>query len=344
MRCYKYSMSVYKKNGKYYCRFQIDGERHHYLCNGATTEKEARKIEDGFRYKVQQQQNGIISKKEKNLKFSVLIDLYCKYSKTNNKAYKNNIYFLKTIINFFGNNTNSNKIQPKDIEAFKEYLKNTKKLKNSSINRYLHVLSRIFSLGKSNKLVLENPVKYVKQLLEENHKIRFLTLEEEKRLFEVIQYNKSYLYPIVVCALQTGMRKSEILNLKWENIDFEYRFIELLETKSGKSRKIPISETLWKILNNQKIDNEYIFTNPDTKTRYKDIKKSWDNLLKDAKIENFRFHDLRHTVATRLVEKGIDLVVVKEILGHSKIETTIRYAHAVPKRKLEAIDVLNSYN
>lgn len=88
-----------------------------------------------------------------------------------------------------------------------------------------------------------------------------------------MQDNNSYLYPIVVCALQTGMRKSEILNLRWENIDFEYRFIELLETKSGKSRKIPIPETLWKILNDQKIDNEYIFTNPDIKTRYKDIKK-----------------------------------------------------------------------
>ena len=77
---------------------------------------------------------------------------------------------------------------------------------------------------------------------------------------------------------------------------------------------------------------------------YTDIKHSFATVLKTAKIDNFRFHDLRHTVATRLVEKGIDLVVVKEILGHSKIETTMRYAHAVPKRKMNAINVLNSYS
>ena len=76
---------------------------------------------------------------------------------------------------------------------------------------------------------------------------------------------------------------------------------------------------------------------------YTDLKKSFKKVLMNANIENFRFHDLRHTVATRLVEKGIDLVVVQEILGHSKLTTTQRYAHPVPQRKLDAINVLNNY-
>ena len=116
--------------------------------------------------------------------------------------------------------------------------------------------------------------------------------------------------------------------------------------KSGKARKIPISEKLMEIFNNlyKNTKSEYVFVNPETGLPYVDIKKSFNKAREAAGIKNFRFHDLRHTVATRLVEKGIDLLVVMDILGHSKIETTMRYAHPIPKRKSDAISVLNSYN
>lgn len=86
-----------------------------------------------------------------------------------------------------------------------------------------------------------------------------------------------------------------------------------------------------------------MFTNPKTNTAYKSITKSFNAVLEKAEIKNFRFHDLRHTVATRLVEKKIDLFVVQDILGHSKITTTQRYAHPVPQQKLDAVEILNSY-
>lgn len=139
------------------------------------------------------------------------------------------------------------------------------------------------------------------------------------------------------------MRRGEILNLKWSNIDFSQGFIELLETKSGKSRKIPISSTLKETLQSIDKTSEYVFINPRTNEPYTDLKKSFHTVIEKAKIKNFRFHDLRHTVATRLVEKNIDLFVVQDILGHSKITTTQRYAHPVPQRKLDAIEILNSY-
>ena len=140
------------------------------------------------------------------------------------------------------------------------------------------------------------------------------------------------------------MRRGEILNLKWSNIDFDYGFIELLDTKSGKARKVPMSVILRDVFDSIDRVSEYVFINPKTKKPYLDLKKSFHKVMELADIQNFRFHDLRHTVATRLVEKGIDLLVVMDILGHSKIETTMRYAHPIPKRKSDAISVLNSYN
>ena len=146
-------------------------------------------------------------------------------------------------------------------------------------------------------------------------------------------------------ATNSSMKSDTVINLNSDNeSDFEYGFIELLQTKSGKARKIPISDKLLEVLENQDKSSDYVFINPETKQPYVDIKKSFTKAMKIAKISNFRFHDLRHTVATRLVEKGIDLLVVMDILGHSKIETTMRYAHPIPKRKSEAISVLNSYN
>lgn len=337
-------MTIYKKNNKYYCRFQIDGERHHYLCSGASSASEAKKIEDGFKYKVQQQQNGIISKNSQaKIKLKKLITLYDEYGDVNKLSHSRNS-FGKIIGAYFGVETDISSIKPDKIEKFKNYLRSERKSTNSTINKYISALSKMYNLGISNKLITYNPVNEVKKLREDNFKIRYLTKDEEIRMFKCVSVNCEHLKPIIICALQTGMRKGEILNLRWSNIDFELNFIEILKTKTGKARKIPISETLLKILNEQPVISEYVFVNKYTEKPYTDIHNSFATVCKTASIPNFRFHDIRHTVATRLVEKGIDLIVVKEILGHSKIDTTMRYAHAVPKRKLEAIEVLNSYN
>lgn len=351
-------MTISKRNGKYYCRFQIDGERHHYLCSGATSISEAKKIEDGFKYRLQQQQNGVAPREEKNVKFESLCNLFEKYSENNKRSYQTDVYSLKILREYFGN-VYIKDITPKKLEQFKTYLLEDRGVANSTVNRYRATLSKMFNLGIENKLATENPVKFIKKLQEKNYKIRFLTIDEEKRLFTEIEkgyevvgrdrqqkiiYPYLHLKPLIITALQTGMRRGELFGLKWSNIDFDYGFIELLETKSGRSRKIPISEKLAEVLENLDKSYDYVFINPETKEPYTDIKHSFTSVLEKANITNFRFHDLRHTVATRLVESGIDLAVVKEILGHAEISTTMRYAHPVPKRKLEAISALNSYN
>ncbi len=337
-------MAVYRKNnGKYYCQFQINGERIHRLCVGATTIKEAEKIENALKYKLQQQQNGIIPREPKKIKLKTIIQLYDEYAKINKKSYGRDA-FTKYIGEYFGRGTYTNEITIEKIEKFKEWLKTERESTNSTINKYLAALSKMFNLGINNKLLKENPVSKVKKFKEDNHRIRYLTKDEEKRLFKNIDELYPYLRPLVVCALQTGMRRGEIFKLKWSNIDFDYNFIELLETKSGKSRKIPISDTLMEILNKQSRTNEYVFINQETGKPYVDIKNSFHTVLEKANIENFKFHDLRHTVGTRLVEKGTPLPVVQELLGHAKISTTMRYVHSNSKQKQEAISILNSYN
>lgn len=344
MRCYKYSMSIYKKNGKYYCRFQIDGERHHYLCNGATTEKEARKIEDGFRYKVQQQQNGVMPRENKNLPLYKMLEIYSNYSEINNKDTTHKNSKILVIKNFFGANTPANKIKKTDIESFRTYLRDNKKIAASTINKYTCVLSKAFNLAVGDNFLEINPCKGIKKLKENNEITRYLTAEEEKRLYAVLP---AHIEPIVTCALQTGLRRSNILNLRWEQIDFEYRFIEIekQENKGHKQIRIPITNKLMDVFKRIGIkEHGYVFVNLETGKPYNTIRKSWSSALKAANIENFRFHDLRHTVGTRLIEKGIDIRTVQELFAHSSVLTTQRYIHTNIARKREAMEVLNSYN
>lgn len=334
-------MTITKRNGKYYCRFQLNGERHHFLCKGARDLGEARQAEAMYMVKVDKQQNGVMPREKKEVTMRVLYNLFDNYSKINKKSYSRDIYFIRVLKRNFPESLKAD-LKLSDFEQFKtKLLEDGKSI--STVNKYLNILSKMYNLAVTEGLLSKNPLKDVKKFHEKNYKIRYLTKDEEIRLYSAVDKTFPYLRPIIVCALQTGMRKSEILNLRWDNIDFEYKFIELLETKSGKSRKIPISDTLMNVFNNLPKVSEYVFINKDTGQPFTDIHKSFATVLEKAKIKKFRFHDLRHTVATRLVEKGIDLVVVKEILGHSKIETTMRYAHAVPQRKLDAISVLSSY-
>lgn len=373
-------MSVRKRGGRWYCRFQIDGVRYERRCSTAVDERTALQAEKIIMAEIMRGDLDY-AKAKKAIKLKEGINLFEKYSKGNKLSYKSDIYYIDKVLKYFGENCILESITPSKIEEFKEFLKSyktTSKIKinnpeygkngcrkkyiykeieiekkraNSTINRHVEMLSKMFNLCIDNGLIEFNPCRSVGQLREDNFKIRYLTPEEEKALYNAIEElekegksNYRYLKNIITCALQTGMRRAEIFNLKWSQIDFKEGFIEVLKTKSGKSRKIPISPrldvTLKGILANS--NSEYVFINPETNKPYKDIKKAFSTVLKNANIKNFRFHDLRHTVATRMVESGTDLVVVQEILGHSSIQTTMRYAHPVPENKKRAIECLSN--
>ena len=141
------------------------------------------------------------------------------------------------------------------------------------------------------------------------------------------------------------MRKGEILNLTWKCVNFESNKITLLETKNGKKRDVPMNSVVLSVLKDMKKEQccEYVFAKPITKTKYSDLKRVFSNVCKIAEVENFRFHDLRHTAATRMVGSGVSITIAKDILGHSDIHTTMRYAHAITEQSLSAVETLSNY-
>jgi integrase len=149
---------------------------------------------------------------------------------------------------------------------------------------------------------------------------RILSSAEEQRLLDECSER---LKPVVVLALHTGMRKSELLNLKWKNIDFVKKMILVEHTKSGRARRIPMNETAEAELLALKSRNgtERVFP-------YASIRSAWEGARKRAGLVGLRFHDLRHTFATRLIERGVDPVRVQRLLGHSTLLVTQRYLHA----------------
>ena len=186
--------------------------------------------------------------------------------------------------------------------------------------------------------VHDNPVRKVRFFPENKRHLRYFTKEEIKALYNACA---EHLKPIIIVALNTGMRKGEILNLKWEDIDFRQKIIYLLETKNNEKREIPMNQVVFDtLLKVRKPPNSpYVFYNKDGKP-FDDVKTAFWRALKRAGIKNFRFHDLRHTFASHLVMAGVDLNTVKELLGHKDIKMTQRYAHLSPDHKKIAVETL----
>ena len=206
----------------------------------------------------------------------------------------------------------------------------------------------MFNLALQEKKIDHNPVSGKGIMFRENNKVgRTLSITEEARLYEVCQkYLPRYFYWIVFTGLNTGMRRGEILNLKWKNVDLVNRMITIDAdiAKNAKERMIPINNSLTALLKKIKDitvrEGEYVFTG--TKP-LKEIRTGWSKAKRLAGLHpKLRFHDLRHTVTSKLVtENHVDLVTVAEILGHSSLKMLERYAHSRKDIKSDAVETLS---
>ncbi|MDF2550596.1 MAG: integrase family protein [Chlamydiales bacterium] len=205
----------------------------------------------------------------------------------------------------------------------------------STVNRYIAAFSKALSVAvKEWEWIDENPMFKISKPKEARGRDRYLSLEEKNRLLQACQSSSNrYLYPIVNLALLTGMRYGEIVNLRWGDIHFEMRSITLHETKNGEKRVIPLTEDMIKILKEapsyEGKGGELIFDSlkvANTKSPIS-IRKSFARALRVAGIENFRFHDLRHTAASYMAMGGATQGELMAILGHRSPTMTRRYAH-----------------
>ena len=201
----------------------------------------------------------------------------------------------------------------------------------------------MFNLAIKWSRAASSPVQGVKFPKEPQAKDRILSEEEEVKFMETVRtgHKLKHLEPIIITALRTGMRKGEILNLKWSNVDLKDWVITVEETKTGEIRRIPMNKKLTGVFERAKKEPEGKYVFSENGKPYLDVKTGWWTALKKAKIEGFRFHDLRHTFGSRLGMDGIDITAIADLMGHKDISVTRRYSHPTMEYKRKAVEMLD---
>lgn len=261
--------------------------------------------------------------------------------------------------------------------AIQAWVRRRKKaVKATTARRDLGALKTALNHAVKIQLLNTNPAGDVHVKVESDPRVRFLSPQERLRLQEAlsgrdtqlqaqrasgnawrrrrglselprVQGYADYLHPLVLLVMNTGLRKSEALSLTWDNVSLEGALprlaVRAAHAKTAKTRHVPLNTQAVAVLKRWKSQSDgkgLVFPNPVTGERMKDVRTAWESLLVDAKISDFRFHDLRHDFASQLVMGGVDLYRVKDLLGHGSIEMTQRYSHLSDEALAEAVEVL----
>jgi integrase len=355
--------------------------------HGTITTTQARKIADkrsgavknGQDVQAQKVQKRQQAKKDEAATLSTFIEQdYASWVTTHLKSGQEALRVLKTDFGFLAQRR-MDQITPWDIQKWSaEQLKKTKPLTPSTINRRVATLKSVLSKAKEWGFISSNPLAGMKRLKVDNvGRIRYLTDDEERRLRFALEkrqeqqraerdnYNAwrtqrhakplpihnerftDHLMPMVLLALNTGMRRGELFDLQWQDVNAQEHYLTVAgaTAKSQQSRHLPLNNEALSVLqdwSSSSVKKGLVFPSPRTGKRFDNINSAWDNLMKESHLSDFRFHDLRHSFASKLVMRGVDLYTVKELMGHANIEVTQRYAHFAPEHKGSAVALLDT--
>ncbi len=337
-------MGVYLRGKSYYIDFYYEGKRYTEKVGPVSKSVALEKLD----IKRSEVIRGEWKPKKVNISFDKFKEDYLKLTKADRKprSVVRDECSLKHLSKTFGGKMLS-EINPVMIAGYKKK-RQEEGAEPATINREIGclrtMLNRALSWGKLQRLSFGfGKKKDVKFLKEPRGRKRILSPEEEGRLLEAVRtgHKAKHLEPIIITALNTGMRKGEIFSLKWPKVDFKNRNITVEETKNGESRVVPMNQKLTQTLESAKkvSKGEYVFST--NGKPYRDVKRGWWTALETAKIEGFRFHDLRHTFGTRLGMNGYDLKTIMEIMGIKDPQVAMIYLNPTPEHKRNAVESLN---
>ena len=309
-----------------------------------------------------------------------LEDVYAPWAKQHHSKTTDTARKITTAFPAFLNKSMA-EITPWLIEKWRtEHKKNGKA--PATVNRELAALKGVLTKAVEWNYLAVHPLprgKVKQEKIDDIGLIRYLTTAEEGRLREALDRRErtarieratanewrevrdyellpdlwrapfvDYLKPMVLLALNTGLRRGELFNLDWESMNLATRIVTVAgaTAKSKKTRHVPLNDEAFEVVSawkSQAPDKGYVFPSADGE-RMDNVQTSWENLAKAAKLLGFRFHDLRHTFASKLVMAGVDLNTVRELLGHSDIKMTLRYAHLAPQHKADAVAKLVAHH
>ncbi|MFC1715564.1 tyrosine-type recombinase/integrase [Candidatus Poribacteria bacterium] len=326
-------MSVYKRRNRWYVYITFpDGTRYR---KSVGTKRQAEEIEKRIKAAIVEGKWEIY--KMRDVSFSDLAAEYLEYARVNKAAssFRSDRCRIELhLLTYFGD-IPIKRMTSQMVEDYKQ-VRLKEGASPNTVNHEMANLSHMLRLAIQWQYVDKNVVSDVKRIRIPEKPTRFLGRDEILRLVEAAR--ESHIYPILMTALHTGMRKSELLNLRWTDIDFDQRAVTVQakddwHTKNYKSRTLQLTPALYEMLREHRkqhlsrgVQSKYVFTYCGKRIR-DNIKRSLKTVLRKASLTGVTLHTLRHTFASQLAMAGVSLKEIQELMGHQSFVTTLQYAH-----------------
>lgn len=333
-------MRIYQRKSVWYIDYSFNGERIRYGV-GIKFEAEKEMLRVSYELEHSLHQPRII------MIFDNLVEQYLTWAKTNKKAssYTRDITSSKYLLGFFGGKK-LNSITHALAEHYQSQridglftLKGTsrkKRISPATVNHEIILLKHMYKKAVEWGYLIMSPIRNVKKLKEPPGRVRYAKPAEWQRLLSASSPN---LRNIIIFARHTGLRRGEIFNLQWNDIDWDNRRVTIRARKNNTNMIIPIKDVVYKMLKRlySSATSNYVFPGTDGKQRYT-LRTAFNAACRRAAIENLHFHDLRHTFGSDLVNSGADIKTVQALMGHKSIVSTLRYIHPTDKHLRKVIN------